>query len=61
VFWQNVSKLNPILYMVDGFRYGFFGFSDVSVAFSAGLLIVLTVILWQINIWLLKKGIGIKN
>jgi ABC-2 type transport system permease protein len=61
VFWQHVSKLNPLVYMVDGFRYGFFGFSDVNVAFSAGLLIVLTLILWQINIWLLKKGIGIKN
>ena len=61
VFWQNFSRLNPLLYMVDGFRYGFFGFSDVNVAFSAGLLIVLTLALWQINIWLLKKGIGIKN
>ncbi len=61
VFWQNVSKLNPLLYMVDGFRYGFFGFSDVNVGFSAGFLVVLTLILWQLNIWLLKKGIGIKN
>ncbi|MBF0489705.1 MAG: ABC transporter permease [Candidatus Omnitrophica bacterium] len=61
VFWQNLSKLNPILYMIDGFRYGFFGFSDVSVPFSAGLLIVLTLVLWQINIVLLKKGIGIKS
>ncbi len=61
VFWQNVSKLNPLLYMVDGFRYGFFGFSDVSVAFSAILLIILTLMLWQANIWLLKKGVGIKN
>ena len=61
VFWQNFSKLNPILYMVDGFRYGFFGFSDVNVGFSVGLLIVLTVALWQINIWLLRKGIGVKN
>ncbi|MBI3602180.1 MAG: ABC transporter permease [Candidatus Omnitrophica bacterium] len=59
--WQNFSKLNPLLYMVNGFRYGFFGFSDVSVPFSTALLIVLTVVLWQVNIWLLKKGIGIKN
>lgn len=61
VFWQDVSKLNPLLYMVDGFRYGFFGFSDVPVGVSIMLLIVLTIILWQINIMLLKKGIGIKN
>ena len=61
IFWQNASKLNPLLYMVDGFRYGFFGFSDVNVTFSAVFLIILTVALWYINIWLLKKGIGIKN
>jgi ABC-2 type transport system permease protein len=61
MFWQNFSKLNPLLYMVDGFRYGFFGFSDVDVSFSASLLIVLTLVLWQINIWLLRKGFGIKN
>lgn len=61
VFWQDVSKLNPLLYMVDGFRYGFFGFSDVPVGISITLLIILTAILWQINIMLLKKGIGIKN
>ncbi len=61
VFWQNVSKLNPLLYMVNGFRFGFFGFCDVSVIFSAGLLIFLTLVLWQVNIWLLKNGIGIKN
>ncbi len=60
-FWQHASKLNPLLYMVDGFRYGFFGFSDVSVIFSAIFLIILTVVLWCTNIWLLKKGIGIKN
>jgi hypothetical protein len=47
--------------MVNGFRYGFFGFCDVDVTFSAGLLIVLTLVLWQINIVLLKRGIGIKN
>jgi hypothetical protein len=34
-FWQAVSKANPILYMVDGFRYGFFGVSSVSPVWSA--------------------------
>ncbi len=61
IFWQNFSKLNPLLYMVDGFRFGFFGVSDVSIGFSISLLIVLTLALWQINIVLLKRGIGIKN
>jgi ABC-2 type transport system permease protein len=61
IAWQNISKLNPLLYMVDGFRYGFFGFSDVNIKYSIAMLIGLTLILWQINIFLLKKGIGIKN
>lgn len=61
LFWQSFSKLNPLLYMVDGFRYGFFGFSDVNVFSSVVFLIILTLVLWQINIWLLKKGVGVKN
>ena len=34
-FWQQISKLNPFFYMIDGFRYGFFGVSDVSPYYSA--------------------------
>jgi ABC-2 type transport system permease protein len=59
--WQTISKFNPILYMVDGFRYGFFGFSDLNVTFSAGMLIALTVVLVIWCDWLLRKGIGMKS
>lgn len=59
--WQGVSKVNPILYMVDGFRYGFFGFSDVNVGVSAGILIGLTAVLAIWANWLLRKGVGMKN
>lgn len=59
--WQHISYANPLVYMVNGLRFGFYGFSDVSVAVSAGLLIIFTMILWFINIVLLEKGIGIKN
>jgi len=58
--WQHVSRLNPILYMVDGFRYGFYGFSDVNVYYSLGLLTGLMVLLFGINVYLLKKGTGLK-
>ncbi len=34
-FWQGVSHFNPFFYMIDGFRYGFFGVSDVDAALSA--------------------------
>lgn len=40
-FWQYVSKLNPILYMVNGFRYGFLGISDVPLWQAFGFLILL--------------------
>lgn len=60
-FWQNVSRLNPILYMVDGFRYGFYGFSDVSIAGSLLILLVFIVGLVFLNLHLLRKGVGLKN
>ena len=37
-FWQSVSHLNPFFYMIDGFRYGFFGVSDVSPWLSLGVV-----------------------
>ena len=37
-FWQAVSKLNPIVYMISGFRYGFLGISDVSLTTTLGVL-----------------------
>jgi ABC-2 type transport system permease protein len=60
-FWQKVSLLNPILYMVNGFRYGFYGTSDVNVWLSALMLVSLTVILLFINLRLMNKGIGLKS
>jgi len=60
-FWQTVSKFNPVLYMVNGFRYGFYGFSDVDVSISLSLLIVFAALLTTLNLWLLKKGIGLKT
>ena len=60
VFWQKISYLNPILYMVNGFRYGFYGISDVNVFLSFLILIVLTALLAAINLHLLQKGTGLK-
>ena len=58
--WQNVSLLNPILYMVNGFRFGFYCFSDVSVLLSMAILICFIVVLAGLNLYLLKKGTGLK-
>ncbi len=59
--WQTISWFNPLVYMINGFRYGFFGFSDVPVGYCALTLFVLTIMLVWINLILLKKGIGIKS
>lgn len=60
-FWQTISKLNPILYMVDGFRYGFFGISDVNIWISISMLFVFIATISSINLFILKKGYGMRT
>ncbi|PIN75526.1 ABC transporter permease [Candidatus Woesearchaeota archaeon CG10_big_fil_rev_8_21_14_0_10_37_12] len=60
-FWQTISKLNPILYMVNGFRYGFLGVSDVNVNAGIGILIIFIVIASSYNLYLMKKGVGLRT
>jgi ABC-2 type transport system permease protein len=60
-FWQKITLYNPLVYMVNGFRYGFFGFSDVNPGICLIILVVLTIILGVANLFLFKKGIGLKN
>ena len=57
---QILSQFNPILYMVNGFRYGFYGFSDVHVGFSLLMLIVFIVSLTTLSLYMLRKGVGLK-
>lgn len=60
-FWQTVSRLNPILYIVDGFRYGFYSIADLPLAMSIGVLCACIIILVSLNLYLLKKGIGMRQ
>lgn len=60
-FWQNVSKLNPILYMVDGFRYGFYGKADFNIITSLSALTFFALLLTLINLYILRKGLGLKS
>lgn len=60
-FWQWVSKANPIVYMVNGFRYGFLGVSDVSYWVSFSLLLVFNLLLFAVAYRLLKLGVGIRH
>jgi len=59
-FWQVVSKFNPILYMVNTFRYGILGVSDVSVVFAYSMIIGFIVLLFSFSLHLLNKGQGIR-
>ncbi|GAA0854560.1 ABC transporter permease [Aliiglaciecola litoralis] len=60
-FWQWVSKANPIVYMVNGFRYGFLGVSDVNYMVSLGLLVGFNVVLFTIAYQLINRGVGIRS
>jgi len=60
-FWQGLSRLNPILYMVNGFRYGFLGISDVNVLSGLLISILFILVLFFTNIHLMKKGVGLKE
>ena len=61
-FWQWVSKFNPVLYMVNAFRYGILGAQpDVSLLTSFVMLMVFVVVLYAYCMRLLNKGIGIKQ
>jgi ABC-2 type transport system permease protein len=60
-FWQTVSQANPIVYMVNGFRYGFLGASDINYLIALGLLVLFNVVLFSVAYILLKKGVGIRS
>ena len=60
-FWQGVSHLNPFFYMIDGFRYGFFGVSDVSPWLSLSVVGVALVIVSVVAIHLLRIGYKIRG
>lgn len=55
-FWQHISHFNPIFYMIDGFRYGFFGVSDVPPLLSLGVVAACFVALTAFTLWLLRIG-----
>jgi len=59
--WQNVSQVNPIVYMVNAFRFGFLGVSDVDVTFAFGMIITFVVAFFAIALRLINKGVGIRS
>lgn len=60
-FWQAVSMANPILYMVNAFRYGILGVSDVNLGVSLGMIVSFIAILSAVSLRMLKRGKGIRH
>jgi ABC-2 type transport system permease protein len=59
--WQSISKFNPFFYMIDGFRYGFFGQSDISPYISMAIVLTFFIMLASLSIRLLKTGYKLRG
>ncbi len=59
--WQAVSKLNPIVYMISGFRYGFLGISDVPLAFTMAVLVAFIAVFYLLAWYLIERGRGLRS
>jgi ABC-2 type transport system permease protein len=60
-FMQSVSLANPILYMVNAFRYGMLGRSDIDIYTAYGIILLFMVALYAFSIYLLNKGVGMRT
>ena len=60
-FWQTVSHFNPFFYMIDGFRYGFFGKSDIDPATSLTIVAVFFALLAGLAVQMLKRGYKLRH
>lgn len=60
-FWQSASLLNPILYMINSFRFGFLGSSDIDLSIALTVICAFIVALFSISLHLLNKGTGIRT
>jgi ABC-2 type transport system permease protein len=60
-FWLAISHANPFFYMIDGFRYGFFGHSDVAPLTSLAIVLVFFIVLSSIAVTLLKRGYKLRH
>ena len=60
-FWANVSKLNPLVYVVNAFRYGVLGVSDVSLPFAFGMITLFTIVAFTFSMHLLNSGTRLRQ
>jgi ABC-2 type transport system permease protein len=60
-FWQGVSRANPILYMVNAFRHGILGVSDIGLGTAYAIIMAFLVVLFTTALLLMRKGVGIRD
>ena len=60
-WWQWITYANPLFYLINGFRYGFLGITDVSLGVSVGMLVVMIAALVAINWYFIRTGLGLKQ
>jgi ABC-2 type transport system permease protein len=60
-FWQSLSHLNPFFYMIDGFRYGFFGLSDVDPVVSVVIVATCCLALSGLTLTMLRRGYKLRH
>jgi ABC-2 type transport system permease protein len=60
-FWQNVTLFNPVLYLVSGFRWSFYGAADVSVGISLGMTLAFLALCLGVVAWIFKTGYRLKT
>ncbi|MBV7314127.1 ABC transporter permease [Shewanella sp. NIFS-20-20] len=60
-FWRGVSTLNPVVYMINVFRYSFLGIADISVPLSVAIMVGFCLAFWWIAYYLISRGIGLRS
>ncbi|RZA11470.1 MAG: ABC transporter permease [Proteobacteria bacterium] len=60
-FWQKVTLFNPVVYLISGFRWAFFGHADLSIAISLGMTLVFFVLFMAVVTWIFRTGYRLKT
>ncbi|WP_277184745.1 ABC transporter permease [Caballeronia sp. BR00000012568055] len=60
-FWKTVALFNPVVYLISGFRWSFYGLADVDVAVSLGMTLVFLAVFIGIVAWIFKTGYRLKS
>ncbi len=60
-FWADASKFNPILYIVNAFRFGILNTSDINIGIAFLMIITFIILLFSLNLMLLNRGVGIRS